>query len=436
MKKGTCSVFAVLLLSVFVGGLLFAGGATETAANPELRISWWGATGRDEKYLSIIEEYGKLNPNVSLTPEYAGWADYWGKMATLVAAKNLPDVHQYTNNQLGEYFAKGAVVSLESYVKSGVIDLKDWNQGMVDSGRINGDLVAITLGITAPTMIINMTWAKELGIDIFAFNESMSWKEFANWLKTDVQPKMPAGTYAFGDYSKDENYWWTWVRQNNAKWVDDKGNYAVPVAVIEEYYAYMEDLRKAGVAPPLAFTVEDNAKARGDNAFNTRKMLIRPTNANQAKLEQQFMKVKGDEVEMRRLPYREGASTSAEALITSAMTIASNSKFKDEAAKFINYFVNDPAAQKIYNGEIGVPGSIKVQEMLKPNLNKVAAQEIDYINMIATGAPPTEPKPAGIWAFDAEIQQMHQLVASGQMTPRQAAEATIERANKFLASFK
>ncbi|MFA6708018.1 MAG: extracellular solute-binding protein, partial [Sphaerochaetaceae bacterium] len=121
MKKGTCSVFAVLLLSVFVGGLLFAGGATETAANPELRISWWGATGRDEKYLSIIEEYGKLNPNVSLTPEYAGWADYWGKMATLVAAKNLPDVHQYTNNQLGEYFAKGAVVSLEPYVKSGVI---------------------------------------------------------------------------------------------------------------------------------------------------------------------------------------------------------------------------------------------------------------------------------------------------------------------------
>ncbi len=436
MKKGTSGFLVVLMLLSVFGGLVFAGGAAEAPTETELRVSWWGATGRDEKYLAIIEEYGKLNPDISITPEYAGWADYWGKMATLVAAKNLPDVHQYTNNQLGEYFAKGAVVSLEPYVKSGVIDLKDWNQGMVDSGRIKGDLVAITIGITAPTMIVNMSWAEELGIDMFAFDESMSWKEFAAWLKKDVQPKMPAGTYAFGDYSKDENYWWTWVRQNGAEWIDGEGNYAVPVEVIEEYYAYMDDLRKAGVAPPLSFTVEDNAKARGDNAFNSRKMLIRPTNANQAKLEQQFMKVKSDEVEMRRLPHRDGATTSAEALITSALTIASNSRFKDQAAEYINYFVNDTAAQKIYKGEIGVPGNIKVQDMLKPDLNKVAAQEIDYINMISTGAPPTEPKPAGIWAFDAEIQQMHQLVASGQMTPRQAAEATIDRANKFLSSFK
>ena len=436
MKKGTCRMLALLVMLAVVGALLFAGAAAERASKTELRVSWWGATGRDEKYLAIIDEYAKRNPDIGLTPEYAGWADYWGKMATLVAAKNLPDVHQYTNNQLGEYYSKGAVISLEPYVASGVIKLNDWNQGMVDSGRINGELVAITLGITAPTMIINMTWAEELGIKIFDFDKNLTWTEFARWLKTEVQPKMPAGTYAFGDYSKDENYWWTWVRQNNAQWIDGNGRYAVPVGVIEQYYAYMDDLRKAGAAPPLSFTVEDNAKARGDNAFNTRRMLIRPTNANQAKLEQQFMKNKNDQVEMRRLPKRDGATTSAEALITSAMTIASNSKFPDESAKFINYFVNDPVAQKIYNGEIGVPGSLTVQEMLKPNLSKVAAMEIDYINMIATGAPPTEPKPAGIWAFDAEIQQMHQLVASGQMTPRQAAEATIDRANRFLASFK
>jgi len=436
MRKCITKVIIASLILAIVGGVIFAGGAAEVTKKPELRVSWWGATGRDEKYLAIIDEFQKRNPNISITPEYAGWADYWGKMATLIAAKNLPDVHQYTNNQIGEYYAKGAIISLEPYVASGVIDLTNWNMTMVDSGRINGELVAITIGITAPTMIVNMTWAEELGINIFPFEESMSWEEFGNWLKKEVQPKMPSGTYAFGDYGKDENYWWTWVRQHGVQWIDDKGNYAVPESVLAGYFAFIDDLRKAGVTPPLSFTVEDNARARGDNAFNTRKMLIRPTNANQAKLEQRFMAVEGDVVEMRRLPHQTGATTSAESLITSALTIAANSKFKDQAAQYINFFINDPVAQGIYNGEIGVPGSFTVQNQLMPNLSGAAAQEFDYINLISKGSPPTEPKPAGIWAFDAEIQQMSQVVASGQLSPAEAAKVTVDRANRFLASFK
>ncbi len=419
----------------------FAGGGSESAEKPkgpvELRLAWWGATGRNEKYLKIAEEYQKLNPSVKIVPEYQGWSDYWSKMATLVAARNLPDVHQYTNNQLGEYYAKGAVTSLEPYVKSGVIKLDDWNKSMVDSGRINGELVAITIGITGPAMIFNVTWAEELGIKIPPFEHKLTWKEFADWLKNDVQPKLPAGCYSFGDYGQAENYYWTWVRQNEAKWLDSSGKFAVPAPVLESWYGFMDDLRRSKVSPPLTFTMEDLKKARGDNGFNRRRVMIYPTNANQAKLEQKFMTNPGDKVELRRLPRKEGAASAAECLITSALTIASTSKFKDEAAKFIQYFVNDTRAQEIYAGEIGVPGSLTVQKMLKPKLDKVAAQEFDYINLIAgPGAPPTEPKPKGIWAFDAEIQQMNQRVAAGEVTPAQAAQAIIDRANKFLSTVK
>ncbi|MFA6505242.1 MAG: extracellular solute-binding protein [Treponemataceae bacterium] len=421
----------------------FAGGGSEKAGNAqpqgpvEFRVSWWGATGRNEKYLKIMEEYQKRNPSVKLTPEYQGWADYWSKMATLVAARNLPDVHQYTNNQLGEYQSKGAIVSLEPYVKSGVIKLDDWNKAMVDSGRINGELVAITIGITGPAMIFNVSWAEELGIKIPPFDHNWTWNQFAAWLKQDVQPKLPAGAYAFGDYGQAENYFWTWIRQNDAKWIDANGKYAVPASVLESWYAFMDDLRKSKVSPPLEFTMEDLKKARGENGFNKRRILIYPTNANQAKLEQKFMANPGDRVELRRLPRREGAATAAECLITSALTISATSKFKDEAAKYIQFFVNDTVAQEIYGGEIGVPGSLTVQKLLRPKLDKVAAQEFDYINLIAgPGSPPTEPKPKGVWAFDAEVQQMNQRVAVGEVTPAQAAQAIIERANKFLSTVR
>lgn len=430
-------LFGLAALSAFAGGESDKAAKQETQGPVEFRVSWWGATGRNEKYLKIIEEYQKLNPKVKITPEYQGWADYWSKMATLVAARNLPDVHQYTNNQLGEYQSKGAVISLEPYVKSGVIKLDDWNKAMVDSGRIKGELTAITIGITGPAMIFNVSWAEELGITIPPFEHDWTWQRFADWLKKDVQPKLPAGSYAFGDYGQAENYFWTWIRQNNAQWVDSSGKYAVPASVLESWYGFMDDLRKSKVSPPLEFTMEDSKRARGDNGFNRRKILIYPTNANQAKLEQKFMANPNDKVELRRLPRKEGASTAAECLITSALAISASSKFKDEAAKYIQYFINDPAAQGIYNGEIGVPGSLTVQKQLKPKLDKVAAQEFDYINLIAgPGAPPTEPKPKGIWAFDAEVQQMNQRVALGEVTPAQAAQAIIERANKFLSTVR
>ncbi len=436
-KGRTVLVAALLMASMAVAA--FAGGAAETGkAGPiEMRVAWWGATGRNEKYFKIIEEYEKRNPNVKIVQEFQGWADYFAKLATQVAARNLPDVHQYTNNQLGEYHAKGAVVSLEPYVKAGVIKLDDWNKGMVDSGRINGDLVAITIGITGPVMIYNATWAEELGIKLPPFDKVFTWNEATQWIAKTVQPRLPAGTYAFGDFGTAENYFWTWVRQHDAKWIDSAGNYAVPESVLEGWYKVMDDFRKSKAAPPLAFTVEDNAKARGDNAFNRRKMLIRPTNANQAKLEQKYMANPQDKVELRRLPTREGRTNGAECLVTSALVIAANSKVKDEAAKYINYFINDTFAQTVYEGEIGVPGSLTVQKMLMPKLDKVAQQEVEYINMISGGGnPPTEPKPPGIWAFDAEIQQMNQRVAAGELTPAQAAKAIIERANKFLAGRK
>jgi multiple sugar transport system substrate-binding protein len=433
-----CIVVAAVLFTMICAAAI-AGGASEgkTTDKITLRVAWWGATGRNEKYLKIIEEYEARNPNITIVPEYQGWADYWSKMATLVAARNLPDVHQYTNNQLAEFHSKGATISLEPYIKDGTISLENWNMTMVDSGRIGNDLVAITIGITGPAMIINMSWAEELGIKIPPFDASFTWDEFGSYLEKDVVPRLPSGAYAFGDWATCENYFWTWIRQNEVEWLDASGKYAVPEDVLEGWYGLLDDYRKRNIAPPLAFTMEDSTKARGDNAFNRRRMLIRPTNANQAKLEQKYMLNPSDRVEFRRLPMIKGRSNPAECLITSALSIAANSKYKDEAAKYIDYFINDPYAQTVYEAEIGVPGSFTVQEMLKPKLDKVAAQEFDYINLISGGGvPPTKPKPAGIWAFDAEIQQMNQRVAAGEVTPAQAAKEIIDRANKFLASIK
>ena len=60
-------------------------------------------------------------------------------------------------------------------------------------------------------------------------------------------------------------------------------------------------------------------------------------------------------------------------------SISKNSKHKEEAARFISFFVNDVEANKLIKGDRGVPGSSVVKEALKPELTEQQAQVFDYI---------------------------------------------------------
>src|SRR5699024_7487531 len=80
-----------------------AGGNTDTDASEDtdasgdeitLRMAWWGAQDRSDYTLEVIELFEEENPNVTIEAEYAGWDDYWQKLAPQAAANELPDIVQ------------------------------------------------------------------------------------------------------------------------------------------------------------------------------------------------------------------------------------------------------------------------------------------------------------------------------------------------------
>src|SRR5262245_42648905 len=85
-----------------ITGLWVAGAAHTPAvaqsASPgtpvELRVAWWGSQDRHNRTIKAIELFQKKYPNIKVTYEFAGWADYWTKMTTQAAGRNLPDVMQ------------------------------------------------------------------------------------------------------------------------------------------------------------------------------------------------------------------------------------------------------------------------------------------------------------------------------------------------------
>lgn len=96
--------------------------------------------------------FEEKNPNIKVETEYASFNDYWTKMATEAAGKNLPDVFQMDYAYIGEYTARKLVEPLDQYSKADALNLKDVDETFLLGGRIDGKLYAVNLGANAPAI--------------------------------------------------------------------------------------------------------------------------------------------------------------------------------------------------------------------------------------------------------------------------------------------
>ena len=88
MRK-TLLVFGLVLIICFTS--LSAVWAEEQIT---LRVSWWGSQDRHNRTLAAIELFEERYPHVTVEAEFVGWNDYWERIATQAAGRNLPDVFQ------------------------------------------------------------------------------------------------------------------------------------------------------------------------------------------------------------------------------------------------------------------------------------------------------------------------------------------------------
>jgi multiple sugar transport system substrate-binding protein len=76
-------------------------------------------------------------------------------------------------------------------------------------------------------------------------------------------------------------------------------------------------------------------------------------------------------------------------------SVTTQAKAKEEAARFISFVTNDIEANKVLLAERGIPISSKVQEALKPLLDKGGKESFDLVSRVekdASPIPPPDPK--------------------------------------------
>jgi multiple sugar transport system substrate-binding protein len=383
-----------------------SGAAAETL---NLRMGWWGGLSRNELYNSICDLYEQQNPGTTIVREYAAWGDYWTKVATQAAGGNLPDITASVIDTLSEYALRGAYAALDPFIESGVIETADWDPMVLNSGKVAGSVYFMATGVTSNCVIVNEDLIKRVGLEPPAFETSF--EEF-DQLAHAIQAVLPADTWATTNGGGYSEHFQSWVLQKGYQIAnEDATDVGFPKEVMVEFFEYWDRLYKDGLVIPIEISSQPLGDAWADSFLAKGQVAMMYINSNQLKIFQQY--TEDNLVIMRNPMMPEGVNRAGEYLRPSALSIASNSELKEETAAFINFFVNDVEATKIFNMELGAVGPAHVQDMLRESIHPKDVEVIDHFNAILKDIPEKIPDPKGTAAVLAAHRRASEAIAYG-----------------------
>jgi ABC-type glycerol-3-phosphate transport system substrate-binding protein len=211
------------------------------------------------------------------------------------------------------------------------------------------------------------------------------------------------------------------IRPAGSEFLDADRKFTPTEQELERWFYRWKEINDMGVSAPLTITDELRNLPWQNSGLKNRRIVFMNEATNKLKI---FQSASTDKLAMRRLPIFPNTAnpTGCDFIITCGFSIASTSKNKNLAADFINFFTNDMEAQKIYNAEIGIPGSKVVQEALMPNLDPSDVIAFRMTNEISNNALPFIPAPDGLTEVRNETTSLGQMVLSNELTPAQAAK--------------
>lgn len=404
-------------------GLAFGGGAMPAFADAtQLRAMWWGSPDRGKRTIGVAELFHAKNPDLSVIGESISGDGYWAKLATGMASQNIADVFQLEPSTISDYSKRGACMPLDQFVSS-TLNVDSFGKDVLKLTTVDNKLYGVGLGLNSFAMFYDEEIFKKTGLT--PPGPTTTWAEYADLV---VEMTKAAGKRGYwgGPYGARYNYVLdAWLRQRGKSLYTDEGGLGFSVDDAKEWYSYWEDLRqRGGTVSADVQTLDQNVIE--SNCLALGKSAIGMAYSNQLVGYQLVVKSK---LAVTMLPREKKDGPSGHyyrpALIWS---VGATSKNGEAAAKFINFFVNDPDAGKILGVERGVPMSPAVRAAILPTLNPVEQQTVKYVELLKdqVGTYPV-PAPLGSQEFDQNVMRpVADQLAFGKITVAEAAQKLVE----------
>lgn len=428
MKK-LLSCLLVLTLTL----TLVAYGGALAEEKIELRITWWGNSLRHELTEQAIALFMEQNPGVTIESEYTSWSRYWDRMATQVAANDVPDVLAMDLQYLRQYVEKGQLLDLTPYMNDG-LDLTNVNPNFYTGGMLDGKLYGVNLGNNSLVQLFDAEVLAELGIEPLA--PGYTWDEYVDFLRA-LRAVLPEDKYpatmppCFGFSALLQHR----LRQLDLPMYTEDGKALGfdDASVVEWAFSYVKLLQDEGLTLPIDLRLETNT------SFETHPIVYGMSVIDEAQsngivtITNAANKGFGTNI----LPMAEDQVRNGQYIKPSHFfSVSANTKHPDMAVKFIDFITNSVECNEVLMAERGVPISSVVREALATQINDWTRSSWDYIDLAAEYASQIDPPdPAGHSEVVALLTTLEQEVLFDQITPEEAASRFMKEAEEIIAKY-
>ncbi|QGH36108.1 extracellular solute-binding protein [Gracilibacillus salitolerans] len=404
--------------------------ASENDADEQIEISfsWWGDTGRHEKYNEIVDLFEEEYPNIKVDRQFGGWEDYWDRLTTQVSGGNAPDVVSMHQFYVSDYARRGALHVMNDMVDSGELDLSDFPDAALNSGKVGEEIVMVAKGITMPGYVYNTAVFDDLGVDYPGYD--WTWDDFVD-KAYEIKEAMGEDGWAFEDGSGGQlqprfRYF---ARQSGQDVFTDDGKLGFDEQVLTDWWTMWDNMRQDDVIPDASTSNEYEGLPLEANMFATKKVAILGLPANQMYLYEEQM---GEgEINIVRHPHIEGGPN-GEYIEGAYLSITEASPHKEAAAKFIEFFVSNEKSVKIFKTEQGPPAGTEASNLVMEDLTPPEQRAVEHIQNTVELSEPAPYAPEGINEVETLFADNAEAIAFGQKSVEQAVTDFMSEARSIL----
>ncbi|MGW0804836.1 extracellular solute-binding protein [Nonomuraea sp. NPDC002799] len=412
---------AVLAVTAACGSGGDGGGSAD--GKIKLRFSYWGSDARQKMTEEVIKKFEAKNPTIDIEGEFSDFASYYETLSTKVAGSDAPDVITLEIRGLREYADRGTLADLASKVNTADIDAK-----VLGTGAIDGKQFAVPTGVNAFSLVVNPALITGNGQKL-PDDTAWTWEDYVT-LSSQVSAKS-GGKVTGTQLSWNPAYLQIYAAQKGEPFY--QGNkLGMSPETIKGWWEIMQNLVKGKGSPDAAKSSEIGASAIDQSLLATNTGAMGMWWSNQLGA---VVKASGQDMDLLRMPKIEGSTTGGMFLQPAMFyTASSKSEHAAEAAKFIDYLINDAEAGGIILSDRGLPASSKVLAAVKDKLPDADKKTLDFLDKVKSelADPPAAP-PKGASAMEDILKRYSEEVLFGRMTPDDAAQKFITEANASIA---
>jgi multiple sugar transport system substrate-binding protein len=279
MFKRATRTLAATTVCATLAGLTAACGSSSSGSGGTVDLTYmiW-QTSEEAAYQQSIDVFEKANPNIHVTIDLVPWAQYWAKLQTSAAGRDMPDVFWDHLEYLPELAKDGIITNIAPDVAAAHIDLSQYSPKLLAQWENGSTLYGLPKDWDTIETIYNAKDLTAAGITPAQLS-SLSWNttdggtfvQALEKLTVDENGKHPnqAGFDAghikqYGialEAPNGQQDWWNFGVQNGCQLQDKAyGNWTVNSPACVQAMQFEQDLMyKWHVAAPGTVTNTPNA---------------------------------------------------------------------------------------------------------------------------------------------------------------------------------